>query len=188
MHPDIPVMVLDVPDGWMTIGDAERLVQEIDSREPAAPVVSPLSSYWPFNQSSTVGNEALFLIEGYRAGKYPPDLCSLYYFHPNSTEVRSWWDMYGKRDLPDEREAVRIVQDSYPELKGYPSTNFAGRSIRTERGSEGWYIAFIHHGSGIPIISARCYCVGNDRNVTLTGTVNQSIMVMPEDFSPRMCG
>lgn len=92
MHPHQPVMVLEVPSGWITRDDAELLMHVIDSEEPAAPVVSPVSSYWPFNQTSTVGNEALFLIEGYRAGKYPPDLCSLYYFKPNRTEVRSWWN------------------------------------------------------------------------------------------------
>ena len=188
MHPDTPVMILDVPEGWITNADAELLMREIDSHEPAAPVVSPLSSYWPHNQSSTVGNEALFLLEGYRTGKYPPALCSLYYFHPNITEMRSWWETCGKWDLPDEREAIRILLDAYPELKEYPSNTFAGRSIRIERAPEGWYIAFIQHGSGVPIISARCYCVGNDRNVTLTGTVNQSIMVMPWEFSSRERG
>jgi hypothetical protein len=92
MHPHQPVSVLDVPDGWITLHDAELLMQEIDSPEPAAPVVSPISSYFPFNQSSTVGNEALFLLEGYRNGKYPPALCSLYYFKPNRSEVRFWWN------------------------------------------------------------------------------------------------
>jgi hypothetical protein len=98
-HPSEPVMVLDVPDGWITQNDAGLLMQEIDSLEPAAPVVSPISSYWPFNQTSTVGNEALFLLEGYRTGKYPPALCSLYYFHPNRTEIRSWWNTSLKQAL-----------------------------------------------------------------------------------------
>ncbi|KQC05535.1 MAG: hypothetical protein APR53_07310 [Methanoculleus sp. SDB] len=101
MHPHQPVMVGEVPDGWITLEDAELLMQEIDSDEPAAPVVSPISSYWPFNQTSTVGNEALFLLEGYRTGRYPPALCSLYYFHPNRTEVRSWWNTSGKQGRID---------------------------------------------------------------------------------------
>ena len=93
MHPGKPVMVLDVPPGWITRDDAGILMEKIDSSEPAAPVVSPISSYWPFNETSTVGNEALFLLEGYRTGKYPPALCSLYYFKPNRTEIRSWWSI-----------------------------------------------------------------------------------------------
>jgi len=108
MHPLQQVMVLDVPDTWITLHDAELLMLEIDSDEPAAPVVSPLSSYRPFNQTSTVGNEALFLLEGYRTGKYPPALCSLYYFRPNRTEMRSWLNAYGKQDLADEWVAIRI--------------------------------------------------------------------------------
>lgn len=63
---------MDVPEGWITPEDAGQLMQEIDSGEPAAPVVSPLSSYWPYNQTSTVGNEALFLLEGYRTGGIRP--------------------------------------------------------------------------------------------------------------------
>ncbi|HOT04498.1 MAG TPA: hypothetical protein PK069_09995 [Methanolinea sp.] len=187
-HPGVQVMVLEVPDNWITHADVERLMQEIDSTEPAATVFSPFSSYWPFNQTSTAGNEALFLIEGYRAGRYPPALCSLYYFHPNRTEVRSWWETYGRWNFPEEREAVRIIQNAYPELKRYPADTFPIKSIRTERTPEGWYVAFIQEGSGVPIISARCYCVGNDRNVTMTGEVNQSIMVMVPDFSPKRCG
>lgn len=181
-------MVFEVPDNWITHADVQGLMQEIDSAEPAAPVVSALSSYWPFNQTSTVGNEALFLIEGYRTGRYPPNPCSLYYFHPNRTEVRSWWEKYGKWGYPEEREAVRLVQENYPDLNKYPADTFPVRSIRTERSSDGWYVAFIQEGSGVPIISARCYHVGNDRNVTLTGTVNQGTMVMVPDFSPKKCG
>lgn len=188
MHPDTPVMVLDVPDTWITRHDAELLMREIDSLEPAAPVVSSISSYWPHNQTSTVGNEALFLLEGYRTGRYPPGLCSLYSFEPDRPAMRSWWNTYGKQDLPDERDAVRIVQDACPEVKGYPSDELPPRSIRTEKTPEGWYVAFIQEGSGLPILSARCYHVGNDRNVTVTGTVNHSIMVLPQDFSPQRCG
>jgi hypothetical protein len=188
MHPLQQVMVLNVPDTWITHYDAEFLMQEIDSNEPAAPVVSPISSYWPFNQTSTVGNEALFLLEGYRTGKYPPALCSLYYFQPNRTEMRSWWNTYGKLNLTDEREAIRIVHNTSPELEAYPSDELPPRSIRTEKAPGGWYVAFIQEGSGLPILSARCYYVGNDREVRLTGIVNHSIRVLPQDFSAQRCG
>ena len=188
MHPDQPVMVLDVPDDWITLHDVALLMQEIDSPEPAAPVVSPISSYWPFNQTSTVGNEALFLIEGYRTGKYPPALCSLYYFKPDRTGVRSWWNSSGKQGFIDERDAIRILQDTYPELSAYPSDGLPPRSIRTEQAPDGWYVAFIQEGSGLPILSARCYYVGNNQTTRLTGMVNQSIMVLPGDFSPKRCG
>jgi hypothetical protein len=188
MHPLQPVMVIDVPDDWITQQDAKLLIQEIDSDEPAAPVVSPISSYWPFNQTSTVGNEALFLIEGYRIGKYPPALCSLYYSKPNRTEVRSWWNTCGKQGLIDERDAIRILQNTYPDLFAYPSDGLPPKSIKTEQVPAGWYVAFIQEGSGLPILSARCYYIGNDKTTRLTGMVNQSIMVLPRDFSPQRCG
>ena len=188
MHPDQPVMVLDVPDDWITLHDVDLLMQEIDSTEPAAPVVSPISSYWPFNQTSTVGNEALFLIEGYRTGKYPPALCSLYYFKPDRTEVRTWWEARGKQGFIDAQDAIRILQETSPELAGYPSGGLPPRSIMTEQAPDGWYIAFIQEGSGLPILSARCYYVGNNQTTRLTGMVNQSTMVLPVDFSPKRCG
>ena len=72
LHPRQAVLVPGAPDDWITLRDAKQLMQLIDSADPAAPVVSPISLYWPSNETSTVGNEALFLIEGYRAGHYPP--------------------------------------------------------------------------------------------------------------------
>ncbi len=188
LHPHHPVMVIDVPDGWITPQDAELLVQVIDSDEPAAPVVSPISSYRPFNQTSTVGNEALFLLEGYRTGKYPPSLCSLHYFTPNRTEMRSWWESYGQHGLIDEKEAIGLVRERYPDLLTYPSDGLPPRSIKTEQTPGGWYIAFIQEGSGLPILSARCYFVSNNRTIRLTGTVNQSMLVLPRDFSAQRCG
>ena len=186
-HPHQPVMVLDVPEGWITSRDAELLMQEIDSTEPAAPVVSPLSSYWPFNQTSTVGNEALFLLKGYRTGKYPPALCSLHYFNLESTAAKVWWNSSGGQGFIDEQEAVRLVKETCPDLEAWPSEEWPALSIRTEPAPDGWYLAFIREGSGVPIISAQCYHVSHDRTVTPSGEVNRSIMVMTGDFSPKRC-
>lgn len=188
LFPDRPVLIHGVPDGWITFNDAELLMQKIDSPEPAAPVVSPISSYWPVNQTSTVGNEALFLLEGYRTGHYPPSLCSLHYFRPNRTEVRTWWDTYGKRGLPDERDAIRIVQETWPDLRDYSPGHLTLKTIGTQKAPDGWYVAFIQEGSGVPIISARCYHVADDRTVRQTGLFNRSVMVQTADFSPVTCG
>jgi len=102
--------------------------------------------------------------------------------------VRTWWNTCGKHGLSDERDAIRLVQDTYPELRAYPSDDLPPQSIRTEQAPEGWYVAFIQEGSGLPILSARCYYVGCDQTVRLTGMVNESIMVLPQDFSPQRCG
>ena len=186
-HPGKPVMVLPASDGWITLRDAEQLMQLIDSEEPAAPVVSPLSSYLPINETSTVGNEAMFLLEGYRIGHYPPALSSVYYFMSNRTEMRAWWDADGKKGLLDEKAAIRTVQDAYPDLFAYPSENFPVKSIITQKSPSGWYLAFIMEGSGVPIVSARCYYVGNDRMIRETNT-SHGVMVMPQDFSAETCG
>ncbi len=92
-HPDKPFTIENYPpQGWIKGEHVNKLIELIDSQEPAASVVSIISSYYPFNQTSTVGNEAMFLIEGFKAGQYPPTLCSTYYFKGDPEEYRKWWD------------------------------------------------------------------------------------------------
>ena len=98
-----------------------------------------------------------------------------------------WWDRYGKRGLPDERDAIRIVQETRPDLRDYSPGHLTLKTIGTQKAPDGWYVAFIQEGSGVPIISARCYHVSNDRTVRQTGLLNHSIMVQRGDFSPVMC-
>lgn len=188
IHPKQAVMVLDVPDSWISLEDANLLIQIIDSDEPAAPVISLLSSFWPVNQTSTVGNEALFLLNGYRTGLYPPSLCSLNDNGYNKTEMRSWWNTYGMAGLPDEQDAIRIVKRLNPELNDYPSDQFPEKTIRVEKDPGGWYVSFIQEGSGVPIISAQCYYVGIDGVARPTGSLNETCMVQTKDFSAQMCG
>ena len=134
-----------------------------------------------------MGNEALFLLEGYRTGRYPPRLCSLYYFKPDRSEVWSWWETCGRTGGIDDKDAIRILQSIYPDLSAFPSEGMPPLSIRTEPADDGWYVAFIQEGSGLPILSARCYYVDNNGSTRFTGVVNRSIMVLPQDFSPRRC-
>jgi hypothetical protein len=61
----------------------------LDSREPCAPVVSVKSSFIP--DWSTVGDEAAFMILGFRKGWYPPDLHSGGIGPDVKDEIRSWW-------------------------------------------------------------------------------------------------
>jgi hypothetical protein len=95
---------------------------------------------------------------------------------------------YGRLNLTDEREAIRIVHTTCHELEAYPSDDLPPRSIRTEKAPGGWYGAFIQEGSGLPILSAQCYYAGNDREARLSGMVNHRIMVLPQDFSAQRCG
>ena len=83
--------------GWVTRRDVEALVELLDSTEPCANVAASWSSFWSL-EPSTVGNEAGFLILGYRSGCFPPDLNS---DHPkvDLEEIRQWWrSTEGKTD------------------------------------------------------------------------------------------
>jgi len=92
-HPEKPYTIVNYPpQDWIKEKHVSKLILMINSKEPASPVVAVISSYYPFNQTSTVGNEAMFLIEGFKIGRYPPSLCSLYYFKGNPEEYRKWWE------------------------------------------------------------------------------------------------
>jgi hypothetical protein len=186
MHPDRPVSVMMAPDDWIKKEHIEKLMEYVDSKEPAAPVVSLISSYYPFNQTSTVGNEALFLIAGYRAARYPPNLCSVYYFKPDVNEVKSWWETTGKKGVIENTTAIQLVKNRYRDLNEYPSEDMWPKTIETKSASDGMYIGFMQLGSGVPIISAECFFVGNNRSVRHVGTYNISQgMIM--NFSLERC-
>lgn len=78
------------PQGWIKQEHVAQLMQVIGSIEAAAPVILRTSPYMPPGES-TVGNEAMFLIEGFRKKSYPPLEASVYYFKPNQAEYRRWW-------------------------------------------------------------------------------------------------
>jgi hypothetical protein len=86
------ITVGQAPKGWIKKEDVEQLMKLIDSREPCASVVQDISSWLPFEVKSTVGNEVMFLIAGFRKGRYPPELCSVHGFKGNPDEYKKWWD------------------------------------------------------------------------------------------------
>lgn len=186
-NPDQPVTILSVPEGWITHSDAEKLILLANVNAPAAPVVSALSSFYPFQESSTVGNEALYLLEGYHIGKYPPTLCSIGSFPVNRTGTLAWWEDYGKKGILDEKAAISIVQGKYPKLYAFPSSEFPVKVIQSQRDQNGWYLAFITEGSGLPIIGAECFYVGDNRTVQEIPAGNRSYNTQPDQFSPRTC-
>lgn len=92
-RPENPFTIINYPPkDWIKEKHIQKLILLMDSKEPASPVVSVISSYYPFNETSTVGNEAMFLIEGFKTGRYLPSLCSVYYFKGTSEEYRKWWE------------------------------------------------------------------------------------------------
>lgn len=186
-HPGKAVTVMPAPDDWIKKEHVVELMKYVDSKEPAAPVVSAASSYYPFNQTSAVGNEALFLIEGYRTARYPPALCSLYYFHPDADKVKAWWENTGKKGVIENATAIQLIKNKYRDLYDYPSQDGWPKTVETKSATDGLYVGFMQLGSGVPIISAECFFVGNDRTVRHTGTYNIS-QGMVRDISLETCG
>ena len=90
-HPQGGVcIIVPPPKDWLKTADAHELLAWIESTEPAGWVVTAISSYIPIDETSTVGREAQFLIQGLRTGGYPPALCSLRHFQPDPDACRRW--------------------------------------------------------------------------------------------------
>lgn len=90
------VTVYPAPKDWIKMEHIEQLMKLIDSKEPAASVLSIVSSRLPSNEPSTIGNEAMFLIEGFRKGRYPPGLCSVFGSKSDPEEYREWYNKQKK--------------------------------------------------------------------------------------------
>ena len=74
---------------WVQEKDLPRLILLLDSPVPCASVMSTRSSFWP--GVSTVGEQAAFMILGFRKGWYPPDLHSGRMPSDVKAEIRAWW-------------------------------------------------------------------------------------------------
>lgn len=75
----------------------------------------------------------------------------------------------GRGDLT-ESKAIALLKIADPELKNY--SHDRGSSplfIRTEKDRDGWYVAFVRGGSGIPIIRAQCFFVRGDDTIHKIG-------------------
>jgi hypothetical protein len=89
-HGACPTYVIHgVADAWVTENHVSELISLLGSAEPCANVCRTISSFRDCNTSS-VGREAAFLIEGFRRGEYPPDLNSGR-AHFDKDEIISWW-------------------------------------------------------------------------------------------------
>lgn len=104
-HPEayttMPSTIAGLRD-WVREEHVAQLMQLIDSQEPAAIVRSPTSSQIPLkSDASTVGEQAMFLIEGFKKGSYPPVPTSLGYFEYDPDEYREWWRKYQREKSED---------------------------------------------------------------------------------------
>lgn len=84
--------------------------------------------------------------------------------------------------------AIDLIKDQFPELKDYPSDKLPPRSIKTEKATDGWHVAFVQEGSGRPIISAKCYLIDDQKNIMSEKTYDPSPQEdTTADFSPITC-
>lgn len=77
------------PRGWIKESDLPTLMGLVESTEPCANVMNMVSSVVD-TTTSTIGNEAAYLIEGFRTGGYPPRLVSTLP-RCDVREIKAWW-------------------------------------------------------------------------------------------------
>lgn len=97
------------------------------------------------------------------------------------------WSKTSRQKTVNEATAIGIIQNKFPELKNFLSNQIPPRTIKTEKTSDGWYVAFIQEGSGRPIISAKCFFVDNNKNVVEIDTFNPPINDPARTVSPKTC-
>lgn len=67
-------------------------------------------------------------------------------------------------------EASNLVIAQYPALAEYRTTSLPPSSIEGIETADGWQLAFIQRGSGVPgILNAHCFAVTHDKQITALG-------------------
>ena len=84
------------PDNWIKPKHIPGLINLIDSKEPCRSVMTIYSSTIP-TKLSTVGDEAMFLIEGFREKRYPPWSFSSTYSPKGRESILKWWKKWSKQ-------------------------------------------------------------------------------------------
>jgi len=78
-------------ENWIKPEHIPGLIKLMDSKEPCRPVMSIYSSKLP-TELSTIGDEAIFLIQGFRKKRYPPEPNSRTYSPKERKEILQWWN------------------------------------------------------------------------------------------------
>jgi len=85
------------PDDWIKPEHIPGLINLINSQEPCRPVTTIQSSTIP-TKLSTIGDEAMFLIEGFREKRYPPWPNSQTYSSKERKAMLQWWNEFSKKN------------------------------------------------------------------------------------------
>ena len=94
----------------------------------------------------------------------------------------------GGEKVVTQEAAINSVIELYPELAIYKTTSLPPSSIEAKETSEGWYVAFIQSGSGLPgILNAKCYQVYNSKSVILVGAYIRQGDEIAQDIVLETC-
>jgi hypothetical protein len=88
-QPDQVFTVQAAVNGWVKEEHVPALIKLLDSSEACMPVVLAKSSTLPGR--STIGQEAAFMVEGFRTGYYPPALFAAHTSVGTSKQLVEWW-------------------------------------------------------------------------------------------------
>ncbi|MCK9400904.1 MAG: hypothetical protein M0Q51_13060 [Bacteroidales bacterium] len=84
----------DAPKDWVQLDDVKYFMQYIDSTEKCKCIITVISSYLPFDDYSTLGGQAMNLIDSYR--KNQPYFQSSWDCSKNDSlraqEIKEWWE------------------------------------------------------------------------------------------------
>jgi hypothetical protein len=77
LHGHSQIMLVSREANWVRAEDVPGLIAQLASHEPCPHVATPASSYAAFEfpdrvDESFVGQEAVYMLEGFQAGRYPP--------------------------------------------------------------------------------------------------------------------
>jgi len=100
-HSANAVTVSGCKEGWVKEEDVPLLLDLLDSKESCPNQKSVKSSFWS-EERSTVGNEAAWLIQAFRVGRFPPGLNSTNN-GPDPAELRRWWQERKERSSAQPR-------------------------------------------------------------------------------------
>ena len=78
-QPTVECIFREPIKNWISKKDLPGLLALTGSTEPCPSVALMSSSYYDSRNHSTVGQEAAFMLEGYRKGEYPPELNSTFF-------------------------------------------------------------------------------------------------------------
>ena len=85
-------IVAEQSKNWVREQDIPGLLLLLDSNQPCAGVMHEPSGSVPGR--STVGDQAAYLIEGFKSRLYPPSLYSKPYTATQKADLRRWWTNY----------------------------------------------------------------------------------------------